>query len=90
MVWSPQEYGCTRLLSQRAQQLGQGVAAAIGWITRAIRGLAFWTAVGLPFCYLPVVVDGLTGQEGLALVGLLVVNIVALVAGHNYARDPPS
>jgi len=90
MVWSPQKYGPTRLLSQPAQHLGQGIAAVIGWITRAIRRLAFWTAVGLPFCYLPVLVDGLTRPEGLVLVGLFVVNVVALVAGHDYAREPTS
>ena len=50
------------------------------------RGLAFWTAIALPFGYLPLfgleMVDFSLGT----FVLLLVVNIVALLVGHSYHR----
>lgn len=70
------------LLPERGEQL----AAVIDRIVHVLRALAFWTAVVLPFLYLPLLMDGLAGQEWVALGGLLVVNVVALVVGHEYAR----
>lgn len=59
------------------------VGRLLVWGSRAV---AFWTAILLPFLYVPLLVGGLTGQELLVFGGLLVVNVVALVAGHDYAR----
>lgn len=86
MARIPPDYDRSLLLPE----LGGQLAAAAGWSAHVVRGLAFWTAVVLPFLYLPLLVGGLPGQEGLALGGLLVVNIVALVAGHDYARGATS
>lgn len=53
----------------------------------SIRATAFWLAIVLPFLYLPLLLGGLDTQaEQLAFVGLLVLNVVALVAGHEYRR----
>lgn len=54
---------------------------------RSLRAVAFWLAIALPFAYLPLVIDGLTGQEAVAFVALLAVNGAALVLGHDYHRD---
>jgi hypothetical protein len=51
------------------------------------RLVGFWTAVGLPFLYLPLLVIGLqTTMHALAFLGLLVLNLAALFAGRSYAR----
>ncbi|KTG11159.1 hypothetical protein AUR64_05475 [Haloprofundus marisrubri] len=55
-------------------------------LSSAIRFVAFWLAVALPFCHLALIVDGLAGNRSLVLVALLGVNVLALVAGHNYRR----
>lgn len=70
------------MLPERSGQF----AAVIERIAHVLRALAFWTAVVLPFLYLPLLLEGLTGQEWIALGGLLAMNVVALVVGHEYAR----
>lgn len=57
------------------------------YVRRPIVALGFWTAVVLPFLYLPLLADGFTGNDPLAFAGLLALNLVALVAGHGYRRD---
>lgn len=56
-------------------------------LVRSIEAVAFWLAVALPFLYLPLLVNGISGQEAAVFVGLLVANVVALVVGHDYRRD---
>lgn len=56
-------------------------------LVRSMEAVAFWLAVALPFLYLPLLANGISGQEALVFVGLLVVNVVALVAGHGYHRN---
>lgn len=77
-------------LTQLGQRLVQDCAAVAGLIRQALAALAFWTAVVLPFLSLLLFVGGLDGQELLALGGLLAMNVIALVAGHDYARGPAS
>jgi hypothetical protein len=51
------------------------------------RAVGFWTAVGLPVLYLPLLAHGLDGtQDVLVFLGLLLVHLVALFGGRNYAR----
>lgn len=58
-----------------------------GVLTWSIRATAFWLAIVLPFLYLPLSLGGLDGRpERVAFVGLLVLNVVALVVGHEYRR----
>lgn len=87
MSWSPHDHGQISLLSHGGQWLGRGVETVVGAIARAIEALAFWTAVGLPFVYLPMIVGGVAGQQWLAIAGLLLANVISLIAGHDYARD---
>lgn len=52
-----------------------------------VRALGFWLAVVLPFIHLPVLANGFAGpEEGLAFVGLLFLNVVALVVGHEHRQ----
>lgn len=56
-------------------------------LVRAFEQAAFWTAVVLPFLYVPLLVGGIsTSGEFVALVTLLGFHFVALYAGQNH--DP--
>lgn len=50
----------------------------------ASRAAAFWLAVLLPLTYGPIIWGGVTGVEGSWLLGLLSLNVAALVAGHGH------
>lgn len=57
------------------------------WSTarRAARATAFWSAVTLPFLYLPLFVIGPQGtMEWLVFGTLLAVHVVSLFAGHTH------
>ncbi|MFC6989252.1 hypothetical protein ACFQJD_12010 [Haloplanus sp. GCM10025708] len=64
------------------QQLHLGVEL----ITAPLRFVSFWAAVALPFLYLPLLYGGLEGQQVLVFGLLVVVNVVALVLGHDYGQ----
>lgn len=54
---------------------------------RGIRPVSFWLAVTIPFFYLPLILQGFTQpSDVLTFLGLLVVNVVALVVGHEHSR----
>lgn len=57
------------------------------YVRRPLEATAFWTAVVLPFLYLPLLAGGFTGNDPYAFAALLVVNLVALLGGHGYRRD---
>lgn len=67
---------------------GRGVAASISRTIKAgIVGVGFWTAILMPLSYVSLLATGVeTHADGLLLVGLLVVHVVALFAGHGYGR----
>jgi len=53
-----------------------------------LRAVAFWTAIALPFLYVPLLASGLESESvRMAFALLVVANIVTLVVGHPYARD---
>lgn len=57
-------------------------------VVGTVRTVAFWTAVALPFLYIPLLVSRETGADVLLpLAALVVVNVVALVVGHGHRRD---
>jgi hypothetical protein len=60
----------------------------IDWsVLRSIRALAFWTAIVLPFLYVPLLASGLNSASvRTAFAVLLVANGAALFVGHPYAR----
>jgi hypothetical protein len=53
---------------------------------RPVRFVGFWTAVALPFLYVPLLLSGLDGTESTAFTALVVVHVLSLVVGHNYAN----
>jgi hypothetical protein len=55
-------------------------------VVAPLRFVAFWVAVALPFLYLPLLAGGLDGAKPTVFVGLLLINAVALVVGHEHGR----
>lgn len=56
-------------------------------LSRPIEAIAFWTAVALPFLYIPLLIYGLeTSGQVLAFLGLITLNVIAFVLGHGYKR----
>ena len=52
-----------------------------------LQGIAFWSAIGLPFVQLSLLVQGLHNAEAvLMFFGLLALNVVALYIGHGYKQ----
>ncbi|MFD1513677.1 hypothetical protein [Halomarina rubra] len=55
---------------------------------QTVAAVAFWLAVALPFCYLPMLVAGLHTTTRLsAFGGLLALNALCLVVGHAHRDD---
>jgi len=53
-----------------------------------LRAVAFWTAIALPFLYVPLLASGLeSGSVRMAFLLLVVANVVTLIVGHPYARN---
>jgi hypothetical protein len=55
-----------------------------------LQATAFWSAVAMPFLYVPLLLGGLTSGEAATFVGLLVANAAALVLGHGHRADDRS
>ncbi|MFB6302167.1 MAG: hypothetical protein ABEH78_04835 [Haloferacaceae archaeon] len=53
----------------------------------ALQFVAFWTAVLLPFAYLPLLATGFVERHAVAFGGLLIANAAAFRLGHGYRRD---
>lgn len=63
------------------------VAKVSSRLRRPVEALAFWTAVVLPFVYLPLMLDGFAATSDVLLFGgLVVLNVVALLVGHDHKR----
>jgi hypothetical protein len=57
-------------------------------ILATCRAAGFWTAIALPFLYIPLLFAGPDTQaELVAFLGLLCVNVVALFFGRSYRRE---
>ncbi|MWG34179.1 hypothetical protein [Halomarina oriensis] len=55
---------------------------------QTVSAAAFWLAVALPFCYLPLLVTGLDSTTTQTAFGVLLsLNAVCLVFGHAHHRD---
>lgn len=52
-----------------------------------VRFVSFWAAVTLPFLYVPLLWSGTSPERVVVFVGLLLLNVVALVVGHGYRRS---
>lgn len=54
-------------------------------LRRPLTGAAFWTAIALPFLYLPLLASGLAvPATRAAVLGLVGLNVVTLLVGHAY------
>lgn len=54
-------------------------------IQYGISAIAFWSAIGLPLVYLPLLAQGIDSISGLAFVlGLIEFHLVALFFGHGH------
>jgi len=57
-------------------------------LTTPIEVVGFWSAIALPFLYVPLLFAGISSQaELLTFVGLLALNVAALLAGHDHNRE---
>lgn len=57
-------------------------------VIAAARAVAFWTAIALPFLYLPLLLSGLnSGATRVAFLALIACNAVALRIGHSHKRS---
>ncbi|WP_224446984.1 hypothetical protein [Haloprofundus salilacus] len=65
----------------------QPVGEILRDVQPAVQLVAFWVAVVLPLPLIAIVIGGLEGERTLLFVGLLVLNLVALVLGHGH-RNP--
>jgi hypothetical protein len=59
--------------------------SALHRATTSIEAASFWSAVALPLVYVPLVITA-TGPP-LLLGGLVALNALALVIGHDYVRE---
>lgn len=53
-------------------------------LSQVARGAAFWSGIALAFAQVPLLAAGVTADSPLLLVGLLVVNLIAMVLGSGY------
>jgi len=56
-------------------------------IGATIRRVSFWSAILLPLVYLPLLSGGLGSQTGNIVIGLLALNLIALLVGHNHTHN---
>ena len=57
-------------------------------IARPLEAISFWTAIALPFLYIPLLIYGLeTSGQVAVFLGLVALNVIAFVLGHGYKRN---
>jgi len=79
--------GSERLARVRERLAASSTATpSLAVLTAPLRFVAFWTAVTLPFLYLPLLLGGLEGSEPTVFLVLLAANVVALFLGHGYGN----
>lgn len=60
---------------------------AVSTLARPFEAAAFWSAIALPFLYLPLLISGLGSSAQLtAFLALLALHAVAIVGGHRHNR----
>lgn len=60
---------------------------ALDHLASVVRAVAFWSAIALPFLYLPLLASGLqTPGQITAFVALLALNVLAVIGGRRYNR----
>lgn len=76
------------LIEEQPNKVPPADAVALGRRLLAVplRFVGFWAAVSMPFLYVPLLLEGLTPGETSIFVGLLLLHVIALLAGHGYKR----
>lgn len=70
------------------QFLNRSIRLWLSALARPLEAVAFWSAIALPFLYLPILVSGLESTAQLtAFLALLALHTVAIVSGHRYNRE---
>lgn len=82
-LWPPADASPSRIV----QQLLRSLRTAVTHVRPLLQATAFWSAVAMPFLYVPLLLGGLTSGEAATFVGLLVANAAALVLGHGHRAD---
>jgi len=67
-------------------RLFEMLAVSMTHLLQSARGIAFWTAIALPFSYFPLFTLEMVELPFRLFVFLVVINIVALVVGHSYRQ----
>ncbi|MFW6018393.1 MAG: hypothetical protein ACOCPX_06185 [Halapricum sp.] len=70
----------------RRESPGFDVATVRATIAPTVRFVGFWTAVVLPFVYLPLLFTGLDGATMHVFMALLVAHVLSLLLGREYGR----
>ena len=74
--------------SSTASRSLPGALPGIESVLRPIEAFAFWTAIVMPFIYLPLLLTGVeTPSEAIAFGVLVAAHVVALVVGRRYTPD---
>jgi hypothetical protein len=68
-------------------RLARAVSTAVSYVRPLFQATAFWSAIAMPFLYIPLLLGGLTGGEAPAFVGLIAANGLALVLGHGHRQS---
>lgn len=69
---------------QSADHLNRLAASSVA---RSVEAISFWSAIALPFLYLPLLVNGLgSTAQFTAFLALLALHAATIVGGHRYNR----
>lgn len=69
-------------------RLPEHAAPMFAAIVRSLEAVAFWSAIALPFLYVPLLVTGLEATAQLtAFLTLLALHALAIVGGYRYNRE---
>ena len=79
-LWPPADASPARI----ADHVRRGVRTAVDHVRPLLQATAFWSAVVMPFLYVPLLLGGLTGSEFPTFVALVLVNATVLVIGHGH------
>ncbi|WP_458187651.1 hypothetical protein [Haladaptatus sp. NG-WS-4] len=57
------------------------------FVAAPIRQICFWSSIALPLLYVPLLLDGLTGNVVLLFVGLVCLHVLTLYLGHDHRHE---
>jgi hypothetical protein len=70
-----------------ARTVGQRLPFDTARFVGSCRAAAFWTGTLAPAAHVALLLDGLSGTELPAFLGLVAINVAGLLAGHDHATD---